>query len=322
MKILIFGGAGFLGANLTRRCLLEPDSKITVVDSLDPLFQSSTNSLQEIWNKIDFIRGDIRDESLLSQVVRGQDVIFNCAAQSSHTISLQNPVLDSEINCLGNLKLLEAIARYNEKVRFVYPSSSTVIGRSNEDIADEDHPQNPLEIYSANKGLAEKHCQIFYSQHGIKSTVLRFANLYGAFGKSSPEFGFINHFIHLAQNNQTIKVFGAGDQIRNVMHVEDAAEILWRAAQFSELDGKILFSTSPYHLSVREIAETIVRVWGRGDIQHIKWPQDRQQIEVGDARFSSEKLRALTGWQARYDFVSGLERTKTTLEHLAEEVKA
>ncbi len=313
MKILIIGGAGFLGANMVRRCLAEPNTEITVMDSLDPHLRSTTKNLKDVWNQISFVRGDMRDEHLIGELVQGQDVIFNCAAQTSHPLSVQYPLLDADINCIGNLRLLEAVRLLNDRATVVYPSSSTVVGKAQGTI-DEEHGEKPLEIYSANKGVAEKYYRIYHTIHDLKTVVLRFANLYGPYGKSYSEFGFINYFIHLARNEEEIRLFGNGDQTRNVMYVDDATEILWRAAQDERLIGQTYFATSDEHLSVREIAETIVEVFQRGRVVHVEWPDERRRIEIDHVRFSSARLKSITGWQPRFDFAEGVRKTKTRLE--------
>lgn len=315
MKILIIGGAGFLGANLVRRCLQEPGAEVTVMDSLDPHFRSTTENLRQVWEKIQFVRGDMRDEHLLAELVQGQDVIINCAAQTSHPLSIQYPLLDADINCLGNLKLLESVRLLNPSAVLVYTSSSTVIGKADEPVVDEEHGEKPLEIYSANKGAAEKYYRIYHTLHDLKTVVLRFANLYGPYGKGFSEFGFINYFIHLAWSDEEIKIFGSGDQERNVMYVDDATEILWRAAQENRLIGGMYFATSEEHLPVREIAERTVGVFQRGRVTHVEWPEERRRIEIERVQFSSARLRAITGWSPRYDFDSGLKRTNAILEN-------
>jgi UDP-glucose 4-epimerase len=314
MKILIIGGAGFLGANLVRRCLVEPGVELTVADSLDAHLHATTRHLKDVWKQIHFVRGDIRDEHLLAELVQGQDVIFNCAAQTSHPLSIRYPLLDADINCLGNLKLLESVRLLNKDAIVVYPSSSTVIGKASSEVVDESHGEKPLEIYSANKGVAEKYYRIYYTLHGLKTIVLRFANLYGPYGKGYPEFGFLNYFINLAWADEEIKIFGRGEQIRNVMYVEDATDILWRVVQDSRLYGGIYFATADCHLSVREIADTIVKVLEQGRIKHIDWPEERLRTEIEHVRFSSQRLRALTDWQPQYDFISGLEKTRAIME--------
>jgi len=291
MKVLIIGGAGFLGSNLVRRCLAVNSCQVTVLDSLDPLLYSTTQSLQEVWSQIRFIRGDIRNETLLAEIVQDQDVIFHCAAQTSHALSIRYPLLDAEINCLGSLKLLEAVRLLNPDAVVVYSSSSTVIGKKLNEIADEEHPERPLEIYSANKGVAEKYFRIYHTHYDLKTVVLRFANLYGPFGKGYPEFGFINYFIHLAWTN-----------------------ILWRAAHEPRLVGETFLATAHQNQTVREIAETIVKVFQRGNITHIEWPEDRRRIEIGHVNLSSKRLRAIINWEPQYDLIAGLERTKAVFE--------
>lgn len=314
MNILVLGGAGFLGANLVRRCLAEPGANVLVVDSLDPHLRSSTQNLRDVWPQLTFVRGDMRDEHLLASVVQGKDVIFNCAAQTSHPLSIQYPLLDADINCLGNLKLLESVRLLNPSAVVVYTSSSTVIGKADEAVVDETHGERPLEIYSANKGVAEKYYRIYHTLHGLKTVVLRFANLYGPYGKGYSEFGFINYFIHLAWLDDEIKIFGTGNQERNVMYVDDATEILWQAAHDSRLIGETFFATSEEHLSVAEIARKTVDGLERGRVTHIEWPEERLRIEIDRVQFSAARLRAITGWKPRYDFDAGLGLTKAVLE--------
>lgn len=313
MKILILGGAGFLGSNLVRKCLAQDCCEVTVMDSLDPHLHSTIDSLLDVWSEIRFVRGDMRDETLLAEIVQGQDIIFNCAGQTSHPLSIRFPLLDADINCLGNLKLLEAVRLLNRDAMVIYTSSSTVIGKALHEIVDEDHWERPLEIYSANKGVAEKYYRIYHTIHDLKTVVLRFANLYGPYGKDFAEAGVINYFINRAWSNQQISIFGDGEQTRNVMFVDDATDILWQAAQEPRLIGETYFATSDQHLSLREIAENIVSCLGRGSVTYVDWPDERKRIEIERVRFSSAKLRALTGWQPQYDFVSGLEQTKSVL---------
>ena len=313
MNILIIGGAGFLGANLVRRCLAEPDVQVTVMDSLDPHLHATIRNLQAVWPQIRFVRGDMRDETLLAEIVQGQDVIFNCAAQTSHPLSIQYPLLDAEINCLGNLKLLESLRLLNSKARIVYTSSSTVIGKAQTPVVNEDHPEHPLEIYSANKGVAEKYYRIYHTIHDLQTVVLRFANLYGPYGKGFPEFGFINYFIHLAQTDQEIRIFGSGNQTRNVLYAEDAVDLLWQAAHEQRLVGESWFATGDQHLTVREIAETIVRVFQNGKVTHIEWPDERKRIEIDHVLFSSERLRSIVDWTPQISFEEGLQRMKSVV---------
>lgn len=314
MKILIVGGAGFLGSNLVRFCLDQPGTEITVLDSLEPHLRATTAHLAPLWDRIRFVRGSMVDHTLLASIVQDQDVIFNCAAQTSHPLSIQDPLFDASINCLGNLQLLESIRLLNRNAVVVYTSSSTVIGKAEQDVVDELHGEKPLDIYSANKGVAEKYYRIYNRVHDLKTVVLRFANLFGPFGKGYAEFGFINYFIHLARTGQEIRIFGEGEQIRNVLYADDAARAMWTAAQTPSLIGESFFAVHDEHLSVREIAATVVEEMGRGTVTHVPWPDERRRIEIDNVRITAAKFRGLTSWQPTHTFREGLRQTRRALD--------
>ncbi len=129
----------------------------------------------------------------------------------------------------------------------------------------------------------------------------------------SPPF-IVNYFIHLACTDKEIGIFGSGNQTRNVMHLDDATEILWCAAQEPHLIGDTYFVTSPEHLTARKIAEMIVKIFQGGKVIQVEWSEDRRRMEIDHVRFSSARLEAITGWRARYDFLSGLKRTRKVLD--------
>jgi UDP-glucose 4-epimerase len=313
MKILILGGAGFLGSNLVRRCLKGPKNKIVVVDSLEPRLKSTTDNLKQVWSQIKFIRGDIRDLSLMKKIIKDKDVIFNCAAQSSHPLSLKDPFFDAQINCLGNLTLLEAARTCNKKALIIYTSSSTIIGKATGEVVDEAHGESPLDIYSANKGVAEKYYRIYNRVHGLKTLSLRFANLYGPYGKDSSEFGFINYFISLARANRQIKIYGDGKQHRNIMYVEDATDLLYKCIFHPKIFGNVYFAVHKEHYPVIDIAKEIISVFGKGKIKKIKWPGVRKRIEIGDVIISSKKLYQKIKFKPKFNLKEGLKKTKKIL---------
>jgi nucleoside-diphosphate-sugar epimerase len=314
MKILVIGGAGFLGSNLVRFCLEQPGATVTVMDSLEPQLHATTSHLRSVWSRIRFVRGSLLDDAQLAEVVQEQDVIFNCAAQTSHPLSIQDPLFDAEINCLGNLKLLENIRLLNRNAVVVYTSSSTVIGKATEELVDESHGEKPLEIYSANKGVAEKYYRIYHRVHDLKTVVLRFANLFGPYGKGRPEYGFINYFIHLARAREEISIFGEGGQSRNALYVEDAVAALWTAAHAPQLRGETFFAVHDEHHTVREIATEVVRAMGGGTVAHVPWPDERRRIEIDRVRISAAKFCGLTGWRPRFGLAAGLSRTCEILD--------
>lgn len=314
MNILIIGGAGFLGANLARRCLQEKNVKVTVLDSLDPRLGSTLESLEEILSNIEFIQGDIRDKQLIDDTVKGKDIVFNCAAQTSHPLSLKDPFFDVDVNCLGNLRVLEAVRLHNKNAILVYVSSSTVIGKAVGDVIEESHWERPLDIYSANKGVAEKYYRIYHRVYDLNTVIIRFANLYGPYGKGNSDFGFINYFINEAWNGRDITIYRPGDQTRNVLYVEDAADLLVQASQEQKLIGNMYFAVHDDHLSVKEIADGIVSCFGKSKVVEIDWPDVRRRIEVDNVIISSAKLRSQLKWKPRFSYDEGLLKTKRILK--------
>jgi len=314
MNILILGGAGFLGTNLIRRLLQEGRYKITVVDSLDPSMKSKIDNLKEFIQSIKFIKGDIRDSKLMKDVVKKKDVIFNCAAQTSHPLSFKDPFFDVGVNCLGNITLLEAVRKYNKDVLVIYTSSSTVIGKAMGEVVSETHAEFPLDIYSANKGVAEKYYYIYNRVYDLKTLVLRFANLYGPYGKGYPEFGFINYFISLAQANKEITIYGDGKQTRNVMYVEDAVDLLYQCIFHKKIFGDVYFAVHREHYSVKKIAEEIISVFGWGKIKRIDWPDLKRRIEIDNVIISGAKLFYEIQWEPKHTLREGLIKTKEIIE--------
>lgn len=314
MRILILGGAGFLGTHTVRRCLSIPDAEVTVLDSLEFLPGHLPQNSKSVWDRITYIRGSICNSKLLKDLAPSQDIIFHCAAQSSHTQSIQDPLRDAEINIEGTLKVLEALRHYNRNCVLIYPSSTSVIGKSEESVIDESHPLRPLDIYSIHKAACEQYIETYHRLYRLKTVSLRFGNLYGAFGKPEPEFGFINHFIAQAFANDTLKIFGRGTQMRNIMHGQDAADLMIRAAFTPELLGQTWMATSPFHLPIIDIAASIVRVFQSGKIVHVPWPEDRAAIEIGSVFFSSSALRKKIQWDQDTDFENGLQKTRAMME--------
>lgn len=309
MNVLIVGGAGFLGTNMTLRCLRTENCQVTVVDSLDPMFHSCAEFIVSLSPRVRFVQGDVRDANLMHKLVLDKDVIINCAGQTSHGLSIEYPILDAEINCIGNLSLLESVRCSNPDATVVFTSSTTVSGRNNTRTSRKKRADAPLDIYSANKGVAEKYYGIYHALHNLKTVVLRLPNLYGPYGKGYPEFGFVNYFIDRARRGETIRIFGTGKQQRNLLYVKDAVDAIWKAAARPELFGQVHTVVGPEHLSVRSIAEKIVDLTESGGIEYQEWPRERIQIDVGDVVLSSGILPKIIEWEPRYSFEKGLLET-------------
>lgn len=309
-KVLITGGLGFIGSNLARRCL-ELGAKVMIYDNLDPNTGGNLYNVHDIRDAVDLRYHDILDYDRLVEHIVGKDIVFNCAASTSHPFSMREPWLDLDANSRGTINLLEALRRFNPEAKLVHIGTSTQLGKLQYQPADENHPEFPLDIYSANKSVSEKYVLIYAHAHSMRATVIRLPNVYGPRASiHSPEFTFNNYFIGLALQGKEIRVFGSGEQKRNFIYVEDAVESLISAALSEKSNGETFFAAGDEHLSIREISEKIVSVIGRGSVNFIDWPRERKATEIGDAVLSNQKIKQDLGWAPKVDLQSGLSRTR------------
>lgn len=308
-RVLVTGGLGFIGSNLVRRCL-ELGAQVTVYDCLDPKSGGNMHNLHGIRDRVRIVLNDIRNFEGICACIDEVDVLFSCAAYTSHPNAMREPLIDIEVNCKGIINILEAARRFNPDLKLVHVGTSTQIGKMHYSPVDELHPEFPVDIYSANKTASEKYVLIYGTAYGLDVTVVRLANVFGPRSNiKSADFGFINYFIGLALQGKTLTVFGTGSQLRNVSYVDDCVDALVLASQNPRSRGQVYFAVNDRQYSVAEIAREIVRVMG-GRVQHVEWPREREAIEVGDAVISNRKIREHLGWAPCVDLSAGLELTR------------
>jgi UDP-glucose 4-epimerase len=309
-KVLITGGLGFIGANLVRLCL-RLGAAVTIYDNLDPRSGGRLYNVQDVKDEVELAFHDIQNFDQLTDRVMGKDILFNCAASTSHPFSMREPWLDSDVNSRGVINLLEATRRFNPEMQFVHVGTSTQLGPLQYTPADERHPEFPTDIYSANKSVSEKYVLIYARTYGICASVVRLSNTFGPYASiHSPEFTFNNFFIGLALQNKPITVFGDGKQLRNVLYVTDACEALVMAATTPCSLGETYFAVGDEHYSVGEIAEATVRHMRSGSVTYVPWPEQRKRIDFGDAIISNAKIKEALGWKPTTSMADGLELTR------------
>ena len=307
-SILIFGGLGFIGSNLAKRCL-EIDMDVTIYDNLDPNSGGNLFNIEPFRNNIELIIGDISNFNHLVQVVMDKDNIINCAASTSHPYSMREPWLNLDVNSRGVINLLEAIKRVNPEASFVHVGTTTQLGPLQYEPADESHPEFPTDIYSANKMVAEKYVLLYAKAYGLRASVIRLPNTFGPRAAiHSPEFTFNNFFIGMALQNKPITVYKPGSQMRNVLYVDDAVDALLAAVQSVKSAGETFFAVGDEHYSVKEIAEKTCEVLG-GSVQMVDWPKARKAIEIGNAVISNAKIKETLDWSPKLGFEEGLRLT-------------
>jgi UDP-glucose 4-epimerase len=316
-RVLITGGLGFIGSNLAYRCLAL-GAKVTLYDCLDPRSGGNMFNVSGLRDRVEIVLSDVRNFEGLSAAVLDKTIVFNCAAYTSHPQSMRDPQTDIDVNCRGAINLLEAARRFNREVKLVHVGTSTQVGRLVSRPIDENHPEFPVDIYSANKVASEKYVLIYGRAYGMRTTVVRLANNFGPRSNiRSPEFGFVNYFVGLALQGKPIPVFGDGAQLRNISYVEDSVAALVTAAVAAESDGEVFFAVADRQHSVREIAEAIATALG-GEPTPVEWPRERAAIEIGDAVISNRKIKERLGWRPTWDLRKGLVATGEYFSHCLE----
>ena len=317
-KILITGGLGFIGSNLAHKCL-ELGAEVTIYDNLDPRSGGNLYNIHDVQDSIELCFSDILNFDKLSQKIVNRDIVFNCAASTSHPFSMREPWIDLDVNSRGVINLLETIRRFNREVKFIHIGTSTQLGKLQYQPADEKHPEFPTDIYSANKSVSEKYVLIYSEAYQVRATVLRLSNVFGPRASiHSPEFTFNNYFIGLALQGKVINVFGDGKQKRNVIYVDDVISALINASQTDSSNGETFFTVGDQHYSVAEIAESIVKNIGSGRVNFVEWPKERKSVEIGDAVISNKKIKEALNWSPQYDMENGLVKTKEFYENCLE----
>lgn len=308
-KVLITGGLGFIGSNLAYACLKE-GAQVSIYDTLDPHGGGNPYNISSIREHVKVYYQDILDFAHLSQQVAEHDIIFNCSASTSHPFSMREPWIDLDVNSRGVINLLEAQRRFNPDAKLVHLGTSTQLGKLIYQPADENHPEFPTDIYSANKSVSEKYVLIYGNAYRMRTTVVRLANVYGPRAAiHSPEFTFNNYFIGLGLRNKEITVFGEGRQKRNVLFIDDAVSALIMASQSDALNSQVVFAVSDDHYSLAEIAAATAENVG-GRVTFVDWPAERKAVDIGDAIISNAKIKGSLGWQPTVELVSGLRTTK------------
>jgi UDP-glucose 4-epimerase len=226
-KVLITGGAGFIGSNVAK-LLIEAGLCVVVLDNLSSGYSRNLDPFCQI----EFIEGDVRSADVVARAIRGAQVVFHLAASVGNMRSVQNPVLDSEINVIGTLRVLEA-ARRAEVNRVVFSSSAGIFGELKALPIAEDHPQDPDSPYGASKLAAEKQCLVYNRLYGMQNVCLRYFNVYGPNQRYDAYGNVIPIFANRILKGQPLTIYGDGEQTRDFVNVHDVAEANMRAALVS-----------------------------------------------------------------------------------------
>jgi len=260
-RILITGGAGFIGSHLAEDLVKKGFS----VKIMDDFSTGNVNNIRGLFNYRNFkmIRGSITDKELLAKATSDVDVVFHLAAQIHVDRSIIEPRHTFDVNTLGTLNILDA-ALENDIELVVYASTSEVYGSAKYVPMDEDHPLNPASPYAATKAAADRLCFSYYNTYKLPVTIVRCFNTYGPRQKGSGYAAAIPMFIKRALAGLPPVIYGDGKQTRDYMYVKDTVNAYNLILMFKEtVLGKAINFGTGKEISILELANIILGLCGK-----------------------------------------------------------
>jgi len=300
-KILVTGGAGFIGSHLVDR-LIEEGYTVMVLDNL------SRGSLENINAKADFEKIDVTSKKFLELMKKiTPDIIFHLAAQSDIGQSLKNSRKDIAVNFLATQTLLEQ-AKVLKIKKIIFASSAAVYAESKKLPVDEENIKEPISLYGASKLLSEYLLQNYHKIRGLPYTSLRFANVYGPRQNPAGDYAcLIPKFIKIIENGDSPAINGSGDQTRDFVYVQDVvnANILASNLPKESLQGGAVNIGFGQGYSVNEVTERLIRLCGK----EIKLLHGPPVVEPKDTLADIRKAESLLKWKPATSFDEGLKAT-------------
>ncbi len=312
-SITITGGCGFIGRNLTR-ILLNRGDRVRILDNLSvgtqgELARVATVQQASGWpadsTKIDLMIGDIRDPAACAAALTGAQATVHLAAQSGVMPSIESPLFDCETNVLGTLNLLQACVQQGTR-QFVFASSSAPLGETTPPVH-EGLPARPMSPYGASKLSGEGYCSAYFHSFGIRTTALRFSNVYGP--GSAHKGSVVARFFRSALEGEPLIIYGDGEQTRDFIYIDDLCSAILGALD-SDTGGET-FQIATFHEStVNEIAAQVRRVVERDlgiqvEIRHV----GARKGEIVRSFSDISKARRQIGYEPKMSLHQGLEQT-------------
>jgi len=308
-EVLITGGLGFIGSTLAIR-LIDLGAQVTVVDSMIPEYGGNLWNIEPVRDRVRVNIADVRDEHAMKYLLRHQDILFNLAGQTSHLDSMEQPYADLEINARAQLSILEACRRYNPDIKVVFASTRQIYGKPAYLPVDEAHPLHPVDVNGINKLAGEMYHLLYHQVYGIQTSVLRLTNTYGPRMRVvDARQTFLGIWIRRLLEEQPIVVYGTGGQVRDFNYVEDVVDALLVVALAKEANGEIFNLGHDCPVSLRDTAELLIELNGKGTYQLVPFPAERQAIDIGDYYGDFGKIRRCLGWTPSTSLQKGLRHT-------------
>ncbi len=304
MKVLVTGGAGFIGSNLVEELLHRGDRVVI----LDNLITGREENFPAPCREVMIMRGDVRDLEVLNEAATGCEVILHQAALPSVARSVANPVLSHQVNATGTLNVLVA-ARNRGVRRVVYASSSSTYGDTPALPKVEDIPPRPLSPYAISKLAGEQYCQVFTRLYGLETVALRYFNVFGPRQDPTSEYSaVIPRFITALLDGQSPIIYGDGLQTRDFTYVANVVQANLLAAEASQekVAGEVFNIACGQRYSLLDLLQCLKGIIG---IEAQPTFADGRAGDVRHSQAAIDKARQRLGFVPSVDFEEGLRRT-------------
>lgn len=311
-KIVITGGAGFIGSHIGESCA-KNDHEVVLIDNLDDYYslQLKKENIECVLKsgKASFVHGDITDLELLRKVIdKDVDFVFHEAAQAGVRISVENPFKPNEVNVLGTLNVLQASLEADVD-RLINASSSSVYGKVEYLPFGEKHPTQPVSPYGVSKLAAEHYCRVFYEVYGLPTVSLRYFTVYGP--RMRPDLA-ISIFTRKMFKNEKITIFGDGTQTRDFTYIDDIVQANKKLLDICKADGKVMNIGSGNRISVNDLAMNLKEIiGGSSELIYAELQKGDAQHTLADVSLAKELL----GYESCINIHEGLRKFISSSSH-------
>ena len=314
-KFLVTGGAGFIGSHIVER-LVQDGAQVRVVDNLST---GRIERLGHLLSAIEFVEGDLANESTANEAVDGMDFVVHQAAIPSVQRSLSDPIATNRANVVGTLNLLESCRRVGVR-RFVYAASSSAYGNTEVLPKQEDMAPNPMSPYALQKYVGERYCKLYFELYGLETISLRYFNVFGPGQDPHSEYSaVIPKFINCLLNNQPITIYGDGEQSRDFTFIENVIEANILALNAAAVAGQMCNVGCGERISLNRLVVLLEReIAGSARVIHV-------EPKLGDVRHSLaavDRARALLNYQPKIGVEEGLRRTIASYLSVSSQLKS
>ena len=301
-KVLVTGGAGFIGSALVHR-LLELNAQVRVVDNFSTGFR---HNLEDVKDRIDLLEGDLAEMPVAEAAARDVEWVLHQAAIPSVQRSVDDPIASNRANVTATLNLLVA-ARQAQVKRFVYAISSSAYGDTEVLPKVETMPENPISPYALTKLTGEKYCVVFHRIYGLPTVCLRYFNVFGPRqNPHSPYSAVISRFIDMALEGRRPTVYGDGEQSRDFTYIDNVVSANLLACQAEGVAGMFFNVGTGERHTLNELLGSLSTILGK-QLEPVY--MDRRAGDVQHSQADIEKAKRLLGYAPEVGFEDGLRRT-------------